>query len=135
MKEPVITNIPVTMETFLGYSGKMVKPSIDNVKTIVQKVRKGKLITLEQIREKLAREFSVETACPASTIKALQLLSKEEQPICYWRVIKKKGELISKFPNGVAGHASLLQKEGFEINLSKKTPVVVNYEAKLSEQA
>ena len=135
MKEPVITDIPLTMEKFLGCSGKMVKPTTDVVKAIVQKVQKGKLVTLEQIREKLAREFSVETACPASTVKALQILSGEEQPVCYWRVIKKKGELISKFPNGIEGHASLLQKEGFEINFRKKNPVVVNYEAKLLKLA
>ncbi|VAW45838.1 hypothetical protein MNBD_GAMMA02-742, partial [hydrothermal vent metagenome] len=55
--------------------------------------------------------------------------------VCYWRVIKKKGELIAKFPNGVEGHALLLQKEGFEIDFSKKNPVVVGYEANLVKLA
>jgi len=131
MKEPVIVDIPIKMEKFFGCSGKMLKPSTDFVKAIVKKIRKGKLITLEQLRERLASDFCVQTACPSSTTKALQLLSKEEEPVCYWRVIKKKGELITKFPNGVEGHASLLQKEGFEIDYSKKNPVVVDYESKL----
>ena len=110
MEQDDIEAIPKTMEKFFGCSGKMVKPSTDTVKAIVKKIRKGKLVTLEQLREKLARDFSVQTACPASTTKALQLLSKEDRPICYWRVIKKKGELITKFPKGVEGHASMLEK-------------------------
>ena len=126
-----IESIPKTMEKFFGCSGKMVKPTQDTVKILVGSVSKGKLITIEQLRNKLASDFSVQSACPASTMKALQLLSKEQKPICYWRVIKKKGELIAKFPNGIDGHASLLKNEGFEIDSTKKNPVVIDYETKL----
>ena len=131
--ENKIESIPKTMEKFFGCSGKMVKPSPDTVKAVVRKIRKGKLVTLNQLREKIANDFAVQTACPASTTKALQTLSKEEKPICYWRVIKPKGELIAKFPNGVRGHALLLENEGFEIDFNKKSPVVVGYEAKLGK--
>ena len=68
MKEPVIVDIPIKMENFFGCSGKMIKPSADFVKAIVKKVPKGKLITLEQLRKKLASDFSVQTACPASVV-------------------------------------------------------------------
>lgn len=135
MEKDIIESIPKTMEKYLGSSGEMVKPSPASVKAIVRRIRKGKLATLEQVREKLASDFDVQTACPASTTKALQVLSKEERPVCYWRVIKKKGELFAKLPNGVEGHASLLQNEGFEIDFSKKNPVVVGYEAKLAKLA
>lgn len=121
------------MEKFFGCSGKMVKPSSGTVKAIVKKIRKGKVVTLDQLREKLAKDFSVQTACPASTTKALQALSTADKPVCYWRVIKKKGELFPKFPGGVEGHAFLLEKEGFEIDFSQKNPVVVGYENKLSK--
>ena len=131
--EDKIEAIPKTMEKFLGHSGNMVKPSVETVKTIVKKVRKGKIITLDQLREKMANDFSVQTACPASTTKALQILSKEEKPICYWRVIKKNGELIAKFPKGLEGHAALLESEGFEINYKKRTPTVVDYENKMGK--
>ena len=122
------------MERFFGCSGVMVKPSSDTIKAIVEKIRKGKIVTLEQLREKVAKDFQVDTTCPASTTKSLQILSKENKPICYWRVVKKKGELFSTFPGGVEGHASLLEKEGFEIDFNKKNPVVVDYENKLTEQ-
>ena len=131
MDEDIIEPIPKTMEKFFGCTGKMVKPSLSSVKEIVKKVRKGKLITIEQIREKLANDFNVQTACPASTTKALEILSKESKPLCYWRVIKKNGELLAKYPKGVEGHASLLKKEGFTIDFKKTKPVVVGYENKL----
>ena len=133
MNKDKIETIPKTMEKFFGCSGKMVKPSTDTVKEVVRKIKKGKLATLEQLREKIASDFGVETTCPASTTKALQALSQESRPVCYWRIVKKKGELISIFPEGVEGHASLLEKEGFEIDFSKKNQVVVGYDTKLTK--
>jgi hypothetical protein len=74
--EDKIEVIPKTMEKFFGCSGKMVKPSADTVKTVVRKIRKGKVVTLYQLREKLTKDFSVQTACPASTTKCSPSLSK-----------------------------------------------------------
>lgn len=131
--EDVIEAIPKTMEKFFGCSGKMVRPSPDTVKALVKKIRKGKVVTLDQLREKLAKDFGVEAACPASTTKALQILAKEAKPVSYWRVLKKNGELMPKFPGGVDGHAELLQGEGFDVDFSKKAPVVMGYEKKLGK--
>lgn len=131
--QDTIEPIPKTMEKFFGCLGKMVKPSVDTVRAIVKTVRKGSVITLEQLREKIATDLKVDSACPASTTKVLQVLAKEENPIAYWRVIKKKGELFPKFPNGVEGHAALLEQEGFTIDTSKKNPFIVNYENKLGQ--
>lgn len=131
--EDEIEKIPKSMEKFFSFSGEMVKPSPDAVKAVVRTVRKGKVITLEQLRDKLAKDCGVQTACPASTVKALLFLAKEDASVFYWRVIKKKGELIAKFPNGVNGHAELLERDGFEIDFNKKTPVVVGYETKLGK--
>lgn len=127
----VIESIPKSMEKFFGCSGNMVKPSSKTLKAIVKKIGKGELVTINQLREKLAEDYSVETACPASTLKALIALSKETKPVCYWRVIKNKGELIPKFLDGEDGHAKLLENEGFEISYKKKKPIVLGYESYL----
>jgi hypothetical protein len=129
--ENKIEDIPKTMEEFFGCSGKMVKPSTETVKALVQLIHKGDLTTIDLIREKIADDFKVKVTCPASISKALKLLSNESNPICYWRILKRKGELISQFPNGLEGHASLLEDEGFEIDKSKKKPVVLSYETNL----
>ena len=129
--DDIIEDIPKTMEKFMGCSGKMVKPAPRTVEKLIGQIRRGKLTTLVHLREKLAIDFGVETACPAATLKALVAISKQEKPKSYWRVLKPKGELISKFPYGLDHHAEQLEVEGFEIDFSKKTPVVLDYSSKL----
>lgn len=130
--DDVVECIPKTMEKFLGCTGKLVKPSPDTVESLLRQIRKGKIATISQLREKIAKDFNVETACPAATMKALQLISKQEQAKCFWRVVTAKGELISKFPGGVAGHAELLLREGHQIDFSRKVPFVIEYASKLA---
>lgn len=131
MDEDIVETIPKSMEKFLGCSGKMVKPSVSSVRNVVKDVKEGRLITLEQLRDKLAKDFKVQTACPAKVAKALEQLSKESNPVCYWCVVKKNGALISKYPNGVDGHAAMLQKENINIDHSKKIPLVIDFYSKL----
>lgn len=131
----VIESIPKSMEKFLGCTGKMVRPSPDSVEALLGKIRKGEISTIPHLRERIAKDFKVDTACPAATLKALQLISKKEKAKCFWRIVKAKGELISKFPGGVEGHADLLEGEGHKIDFSKKVPVVIGYESKLSKFA
>ena len=131
--EDKIEDIPKTMEKFFGCSGKMVKPSLVTVKTLLEKIPKGKIVTLDQLRGKIAQHFNVQTSCPAATVKMLQVLSIEDKSVCYWRVVKKKGELISKFPGGIESHGALLKGEGLEIDSSKKNSKVKNHEAHLSD--
>ena len=130
--ENEIKPIPEKMEKFFGCSGQMIKPSASTVEAVVSKIPRGKLITLEQLRNEIAAKYKVQTSCPAHTTKILQILSKEDEPTCYWRVIKKKGELIAKFPGGIEGHALLLEKEGLKINYDRKIPVVLDYETKIT---
>ena len=118
----LIEPVPKTMEKFFGTSGNMVKPSIKTVEVHVSAIPKGKLAIIDDLRTKIAETFGVERACPASTTKALKILSTEKPDFPYWRIVKKKSELISQFPGGVDGHAQKLKKEGFSIDYSKKNP-------------
>ena len=127
MDKDIIQDIPKGMEKFFGCSGKMVKPSIQTVESKVKLIGRGQLATLSQLQQTIADDFSVQTACPASITKALQILSKVETPICYWRLVKKKGQLISKFPDGMEGHAMHLELEGFSINREKKSWSVIDF--------
>ena len=131
MQKDEITAIPKTMENFFGCSGNMLKPCAATVKALLKKVPKGKLATTELIRTKLASDFKVQTTCPAATDKALQAIANDDKKTAYWRVVKKKGELIAKLPGGVKNQAALLEKEGFTIDSKGKTPKVLNFEEKL----
>jgi len=130
-QEDIITSIPKTMEKFFGCSGKMLKPCPSTVEALVKKIPEGKLTTTELIRKKLAIKHKVQVTCPASTDKALQVIASNTKNTAYWRVLKKKGELIARFPNGIEGHAKLLSKEGFTIDNKGKVPTVKDFVDKL----
>jgi len=132
-QDDVITNIPKTMEKFFGCSGKMLRPCPATVEDLIKKIPKDKLSTTELIRKKLAAEFEVQATCPATTDKALQTIANSAAKTAYWRVLKKKGELIAKFPGGVEGHAKLLRKEGFTIEKNGKVPSVKDFTNKLHQ--
>ena len=132
-QDDVITNIPTTMEKFFGCSGKMLKPCPATIEALIKKIPKGKLSTTELIRKKLSAEFSVQATCPATTDKALQAIANTTMKTAYWRVLKKEGELIAKYPGGVENHAALLIKEGFTIDKNGKAPTVKGYIDKLHE--
>jgi len=87
---------------------------------------------MSPIYNNILRSFTLRQRRLFTTTKALQALSIEDKPICYWRVVKKKGELIA---NGVKWHAERLEKEVFETDSSKKNSVVVGYEARLGKLA
>lgn len=130
-QEDEITSIPKTMEKFFGCSGKMLKPCPATVEALVKKVPKGKLTTTELIRKKLAITYKVQATCPATTDKALQAIASSTKKTAYWRVLKKNGALIAKFPGDVEGHAKLLRKEGFTVDKKGKVPTVKDFTDKL----
>lgn len=95
---------------------------------IMAKVPKGKLITIWEICENIAKKHKVKACCSlVSGIHVMIIANAVEEAIAkhdkseltkvpYWRTVKAKGELNPKYPGGLAGHAKLLEKEGFEIN-------------------
>jgi hypothetical protein len=120
-------------------AGKMRSPTPALVDALMQKAPPGKLITINQIRERPARDFSVDSTCPLTTgifvrISAeaaeeyLQMGRKDITP--YWRIVKNDGSLNEKFPGGVEAQARRLREEGHTIELAKgrKPPKVKGFE-------
>jgi alkylated DNA nucleotide flippase Atl1 len=127
-QEDLIVDISEHLERFFGYSGKMLKPSITTVETLISKIPRNKLITINQLRKELALQFKVQVTCPSDTKQALKAIANNlSTQIPFWRVIKTNGELIDYFPGGRMGHAALLTQEGFVIDSSGKVPKVVDF--------
>ena len=108
----------------------------------IRKVRKGKLITVNQIREKLAHEFGAESTCQITTgifiricaeVAEEDLEAGKKRVSPYWRVLKSNGSLNPKYPGGVETQAKSLKSEGHEIitTKNKKTLKVKDYEKSL----
>ena len=125
-------------------TGTVVIPAPIEVDEIMRKVPKGKLTTINRIREALARKHSATIGCPITTgifawiaaHAAEERAAKGGKKITpYWRTLKSGGELNEKYPGGVEAQAARLREEGHTIEpgKGKKPPKVKDFEKDLVE--
>ena len=127
--------------------GKIVKiliPKPLDVDALMQEIPEGKLVTDEQIRKQLARDYHADSTCSKVTGIFIRIAAEaaeedltegKKQITPYWRVIKKDGSLNPKFPGGVEAQAAHLSEEGHTIKpgKGKKPPVVDDFEKHLQK--
>jgi hypothetical protein len=112
----------------------MAIPSPIEVNEIMKGVKKGKIITINDIREKIAEKYKTDIACPITTgiFAWISANAAEEERKAgkkkitpYWRTIKSTGELNDKYPGGMEAHKRALLAEGHEIVKKGKKYLVV----------
>ncbi len=119
--------------------GKMLIPRPIDVDALMRKVEKGKLVTVDQIRARLAKDCLADFTCPLTTGIFMRIAAEaaeedlkrgEKRITPYWRVVKADGSLNEKFPGGVAAQATHLKEEGHTIlpAKGKKPPKVKDFE-------
>jgi hypothetical protein len=122
--------------------GKMLIPKPLDIDALIRKVPKGKLATVIQIRDKLAKDAHVNCCCPLTTgiflrivaeVAEEDLRSGKKDITPYWRVVRVDGGLNKRFPGGVQAQAAHLEKEGHLIESKRgiKPPRVINFEQSL----
>ena len=125
-------------------TGTVVIPAPREVDEIMGKVPRGKLVTINQIREIVAQKHSATIGCPLTTgIFAMIAARAAEEAVAegkrditpYWRTLKSKGELNEKYPGGVDAQIAHLREEGHTIEpgKGKKPPKVKDFERALVE--
>ncbi len=138
---PKIKTIPRKLSKSWG-KGKFVLPSPIEVNTLMKRVPKGKLTTINEIRRKLAKKYKTTTACPIVTgIFAWISANAAEEDIKdgrkkvtpYWRTIKSDGKINEKYPGGIFLQKKKLINEKHEIVLKGKSYFVKNFENKLAK--
>jgi len=91
-------------------TGTFVIPAPVEVDEVMRSVPRGKIITINKIREALARKHGASIGCPLTTgifawiaaNAAEEAATEGEKDITpYWRTIKSGGELNPKYPGGV----------------------------------
>lgn len=137
---PKVSKIEGKMSKRWG-TGTVAIPSPVEVNNIIKRVPKGKLITINQIRKKVARKHKATIGCPITCgifawISANAADEQEKQgkknTTAYWRTLKGEGELNPKYPGGVMGQAKKLRSEGHKIKKKgKKKYTVAEYQEKL----
>ncbi len=134
---PKVEEITGKMSTRWG-AGTVVIPAPKDVDEIMKKVHRGKLITINQIREMLAQKYGATIGCPITTgifawiaahAAAEEAAEGKRDITPYWRTLKSDGELNPKYPGGVEAQRVRLVAEGHivEPGKGKKPPKVKDF--------
>lgn len=120
---PKIGRIEGNLSTRWG-TGTFVVPAPIEVKELMDKVPKGKLTSINQLRATLAKKHNTTIACPITTgIFAWIAANAAEEAAAagakritpYWRTLKNGGELNPKYPGGVELLSAKLSAEGHKV--------------------
>jgi hypothetical protein len=121
--------------------GTIVIPAPLEVDEIMKMVPKGKLITINEIREYLAKKHHATIGCPFTTgifAWIAAYAAEEDRAIGmknitpYWRTLKTGGIVNEKYPGGVPHMKELLEAEGHRVIKKGKSYVVENYQVMLA---
>jgi len=123
-------------------TGTVAIPAPLEVDGLMRRAPKGKLTTINEIREAVAKKHNATIGCPITTgifawvaaNAAEELKQAGKTDITpYWRTLKVGGILNPKYPGGVEGQKKLLEKEGHKVVQKGKNCVVVDYGKALAE--
>ncbi len=121
-------------------TGTFVIPAPIEVNELMKKVPEGKLVTISEIREILAKKHNTNFACPLTTgifawiaanAAEEQRQQGKEDITPYWRTLKTNGVVNKKYPGGVEAQKKLLEKEGHTVIQKGKKHVVVDFKKSL----
>jgi alkylated DNA nucleotide flippase Atl1 len=104
--------------------GTIVLPSPQEVDRLMRSVPRGKITTINQLRDALARRHRATVACPIVTGIHARIAAgaagedeadgrKRTTP--YWRTLKSRGEINAKYPGGLSGQRRRLEAEGLTV--------------------
>jgi len=122
-------------------NGTFVIPAPREVDNLMRRVRRGKVTTIDKIRETLARRHGASIACPITTgifawiaahaaVEAEAAKQKNITP--FWRTLKSGGELNPKYPGGIRLLKRKLSAEGHTVEQRGKRFFVVAYSEHLA---
>jgi len=115
----------------------MVIPAPLEVDALMKRVPKGKVVTINELRNALAAKHKVDFACPMTTgiFSWIAAHAAEEAAAAgakritpYWRTLKSGGEVNPKYPGGAEGVAKRLRAEGHKIHRKGNRVLIMDFE-------
>jgi alkylated DNA nucleotide flippase Atl1 len=122
-KLPKIVRVPPKWRKRFGTGTMAIAHPLD-VDALIRKVKKGRVVTQGQLRERLARKYRAGCTCPLTTGIFVRIVSEaaeedrragKQRITPYWRVLRDDGSLNVRFPGGLAAQARRLKWEGLRI--------------------
>lgn len=115
MPKIVIVDDAKSIERYGGKNMLIAAPLDYN--SIMAEIPEGKVITITEIRNYLARKYDADFTCPLTAGIFISLAAqasdeRSEDKIPFWRTLKKDGELNPKYPGGIEYQKEMLEKEG-----------------------
>ena len=138
---PKVVEVSEKMSKKWG-TGTCVIPAPIEVDEIMRSVPEGKLITINIIRERLAKRHNASFGCPITTgiFAGIAARAAEEDAAGgkknitpYWRTLKEGGVLNEKFPGGMEAQSAQLTKEGHIVEARGKKVRVKDFDKSLVE--
>ena len=91
---------------------------------VIEKIPEGEVKSTAEIREIIAKSHKADKTCPLTAGLFINIVAGASEhmgtDVPWWRVVKNKGELNPKFPDGQERQAAMLEAEGHEIDRSRK---------------
>ena len=137
----ILQPLPERVAHWAPPGGSMVIPTASEIDALVARVPKGKLATVNTLRDALANTHGTDIACPVTTGILFSIVAKASAEMeemgakrvtPWWRVLKSDGHLNDKMPGGLAGHRKRLEAEGIAVAPKGKSFVVEDFEGKLA---
>lgn len=121
-------------------TGTFVVPAPLEVDAVMRRVPRGKLATIDLIRQALARKHRATIGCPITTGIFAWIAAHaaeegaaagEAETTPYWRTLRSGGELNPKYPGGIENIRRRLEAEGHAVFQKGKRHFVQNFESAL----
>ena len=91
----------------------MLVPSARQVAECIQGIELGKTLTIQQVRDQLAREAGAEITCPMVANKYWRIVAELE--LAPWWRVTVNGKPSPRMPGGIVEHRARLASEGIAI--------------------
>jgi len=142
VKLPKIVRVPPKWRKRFSSSTMAIAHPLD-VDALIRRVKKGRVVTQGQLRERLARKYRAGCTCPLTTGIFVRIVSEAAEEdrragkkniTPYWRVLRDDGSMNEKFPGGPVAQARRLRQEGFRLEPARgsKPPRVSEFEKRLA---
>lgn len=99
---------------------------------IMRRVPKGKLVTINEICERLAKRHGAKFCCTLTAgifvMIAANAAEETKDGTPYWRTLKMDGALNEKFPGGQEAQRKRLENEGHKIVKTRKRLYVEDFQ-------